>query len=163
MRLILLPAGLMAITLSATTAQAQTCADRYQTAADGTVFDLKTGLMWKRCAEGQTWESNTCTGPSNTNLTWQEALATAKNSAFADKTDWRLPSQKELLSLLEQQCDSPPINPTAFPNASGDWFWSSSPDARSSYHALIVNFGTGLVSSVSDSNRFAVRLVRTGR
>ncbi|KOR27965.1 hypothetical protein TI04_12110, partial [Achromatium sp. WMS2] len=29
---------------------------------DGTVTDTRNGLMWKRCAEGQTWDGKTCVG-----------------------------------------------------------------------------------------------------
>lgn len=33
---------------------------------DGTVTDTRHGLIWKRCAEGQTWDGSTCTGDAVT-------------------------------------------------------------------------------------------------
>ena len=36
---------------------------------NGTAYHKKTGLTWKRCAEGQSWSSGACTG-SESYYTW---------------------------------------------------------------------------------------------
>ena len=62
---------LVAIFSLSTPAWAQTCRaknvsstpDRdFEDAGDGMVLHKPTGLIWKRCAEGQTWDGLTCTG-----------------------------------------------------------------------------------------------------
>jgi hypothetical protein len=130
---------------------------RYVANANGTVLDKKTSLTWMRCALGQTWSNGTCTG-SWQKYPWLDALQMAKDAVFAGKTDWRLPNQKELQSLVEVSCYDPSINITMFPNATdsvSEWFWSSS--------AAIVHFLGGETSSSADKNGGGgVRLVREG-
>jgi hypothetical protein len=55
---------------------------------DGTVTDLATGLMWQQ-------------GDSGVGLDWEEALAYAENLGLAEHTDWRLPTAKELQSIID--------------------------------------------------------------
>jgi len=82
---------------------------------NGTVTHTKTGLMWKRCAEGQTWDGSTCTG-NGTGMNWSDALTTAEGATFAGHSDWRLPNVKELYSIVETCGGGPAINQTVFPN-----------------------------------------------
>ena len=90
---------------------------------NGTAYHHKTGLTWKRCAEGQSWNSvnKACTGTA-TGYTWSEALSLASGG-------WRLPNIKELRSIVERRNWGPAINTTVFPNTVGNDFWSSSPYA----------------------------------
>lgn len=120
-------------------ANAQTCnqaitatapTSRYTLFTNGTALDKQTGLIWMRCAEGQTWDGKTCQGVADT-LGWQVALQYAESVVFAGKSDWRLPNIKELKSLRELRC-YPAINLTVFPNTADSLdslFWSSSPYA----------------------------------
>lgn len=133
--------------------QAQT---RFSYSVDGTeVTDSKTGLIWRRCSEGQTWSGTTCTGGADT-FTHEEALAHAKT-----QTGWRLPNVKELTSLVERSRRYPSIKVAAFPATPSKWYWSSSPLVGSSFNAWYVLFDYGVVSSSSrDHYRYHVRLVR---
>jgi hypothetical protein len=119
----------------------------YTDHGDGTVTHTPTGLMWKRCAEGQTWSGSTCAGStctgSDRRLTWGEALRMANSSRFAGHVDWRLPSIKELRSLVEECRTDPSINDAIFPNTSRSGFWSVSPNAYNSYLAWLVDFDYG--------------------
>jgi ankyrin repeat protein len=67
---------------------------------DGTVTDCKTGLMWKRCAEGQVWRE----GRSCLNEPTVFTLIAAKNieSEFAGYDDWRLPTLTELQGIVDE-------------------------------------------------------------
>ena len=139
---------------------------RFTDNGNGTVSDTATGLMWKRCIEGMTWNNNTCTG-SESDLTWQSALqqAVTVNGAggYVGKTDWRVPNQKELRSIIERQCYSPAINLNIFPNTPSSSFWSSSPGAGDSSYAWYVFFDVGYGGWGDRSNTYAVRLVRVGQ
>ena len=144
--------------------------------ADGTARHVPTGLIWKRCAEGQAWESGGCSG-SPEEFNWQSALQQSNtvntSGGFAGQSDWRLPDIKELQSIVEQQCYGPALNPVVFPNQSTSTFWSSSPSAYGSDGAWVVNFnnghalpiilfGDGTSLNIRSDSRYA-RLVRSGQ
>jgi hypothetical protein len=143
------------------TVPATTPDSRFSNNDDGTVTDIRTGLVWKRCSEGQAWDGTTCAGTAST-YTWQTALQAGAASAYAGKSDWRLPNIKELDSIVERQCYSPAINSTIFPNTPASVFWSGSPYAGS-YYAWLVHFYYGYDSYDYRSDSFYVRLVRGGQ
>ncbi|MBU0655486.1 MAG: DUF1566 domain-containing protein [Gammaproteobacteria bacterium] len=145
---------------------------------NGTVTDPKTGLVWKRCSEGQSWNGSTCDGTTST-YTWQAALqrVQAVNTTLQtgtenqDFTDWRLPNIKELQSLIERKCYGPAINITNFPNTPAGaneqppWYWSSTPVANATQAWAVSSYdGNSYLpknfSDKTDSNY--VRLVRGG-
>ncbi len=133
---------------------------RYIVDKNGTVVDKITGLIWMRCALGQTWNNTICTGSAEKYI-WEDVLLTVKSIKFAGFNDWRLPNQKELQSLIESRCDDPSINVKAFPNASDELFWSSSPYESTGY-AWIANFsnGYGYTGNYNGTSSYAIRLLR---
>ncbi len=116
--------------------------------------------MWKRCAEGQVWSNNTCTG-AYANYTHNQALKITSN--FARHTDWRLPDLSELSSILAQEKYDPAINTTVFPRPPSTWFWSASVFTDYPYGAWNVSFFNGDHHYDLKKERFAVRLVRGGQ
>jgi len=132
--------------------------ERFVFSADE-VTDRMTGLVWRRCSEGQTWDAVTCTGTA-TRFTWQGALDQA-HAAAAGGTGWRLPNVKELFSLIDFAGVNPSTDPLAFPNTPGDWAWTSTfslfPDLPWG-----VSFEVGHVNHVPRGGPFPVRLVRDG-
>ncbi len=131
-------------------------------ATDGTVIHTKTGLMWKRCAEGQTWDGATCTGGASS-FTWQNALAAAASSTFAGHDDWRLPNVKELQSIVESCGYNPAINQTVFPATLASYFWSASSVGPTPAFAWSVYFSSNLVYAYDKSTGAPARLVRGGQ
>jgi hypothetical protein len=144
------------------TVPATTPDSRFSDNGDGTVTDIKTGLVWKRCSEGQNWDGATCTGTATT-MNWQGALQAGATSTFAAKNDWRLPNSKELGSIVERQCVNPSINSIIFPNTPSPYFWSGSPYAGDSNFAWYVYFYYGYDSYGDRSGYGDVRLVRGGQ
>ena len=124
-----------------------------------TVTDQATGLIWKRCSQGQSGDN--CTG-SASEFTWPQALQAAQAEVFANQSDWRLPNIKELTSVVEYACASPAINLTVFPNTPLN-FWSASPSTRGAIVAWDVNFDDGFVDFDNRGNGRSVRLVRGGQ
>lgn len=125
--------------------EASTPTARFINNSNGTVTDQATKLIWMRCSVGQTWNSETkyCDGLPVT-VFWQGALQAAENARsneanklyhFAEKTNWRVPNIKELVSIREQRCVYPAMNNVIFPNidaiaqAEGgySYLWSSTP------------------------------------
>lgn len=133
----------------------------YQVQGD-VVTDSRTGLMWKRCSEGQSWSGSTCVGTASVR-NWTDALQLAEASTFAGYSDWRLPNLKELRSLVEECRVNPAINVSIFPSTPGMNFWTSSPYAGSSSGAWYVFFGNGYGNTGHTDrvgNTLLVRLVR---
>lgn len=129
--------------------------------ANGTVFDTRTGLMWDRCALGQSGVS--CASGTASTFTWKEALNAAPAlGTYKGYSDWRLPNVKELRSLVEECRVSPSINELAFPNAPGYFFWSGSPYAGGPADAWGVYFGLGFAYLGVRYETPHVRLVRAG-
>lgn len=58
----------------------------YRDNGDGTISDLNTGLMWQKTPGGK--------------MTYDQAVAKASSFNLAGYTDWRLPTIKELYSLI---------------------------------------------------------------
>ncbi len=131
---------------------------------DGTVTHRKTGLMWMRCALGQSWNGAGCAGDVQA-YTWQGALQAADSADFAGHSDWRLPNIKELSSIVEQACINSAINVTIFPATPSNSFWSVSPYAGAVSGAWNVNFyGGGNSAGHGTTGSFPhVRLVRGGQ
>ncbi|MBI5589466.1 MAG: DUF1566 domain-containing protein [Deltaproteobacteria bacterium] len=88
----------------------------YVNNGNGTVTDTSTGLMWQQ----NTPESS---------MTWEQALSNCESLALGGYTDWRLPNQKELRSLVDYSTSNPAINITYFPNTVSSYYWSSTPSS----------------------------------
>lgn len=152
-------------TCQTTSIPAHTPTSQFTDSGNGTVTDNKTGLMWKKCSEGQS--GNDCSSGSAASYTWQAALAQAQtvntNGGFATYTDWRVPTITELRSIVETQCYDPAINLAVFPNTPSAWFWSSSPVAAYglSVWGVAFDYGYGLWSL--KGNHHGLRLVRSGQ
>lgn len=134
---------------------------QFQDNGDGTITDQRTGLMWHKCAIGQTGTS--CAGEA-TLMTWANAMSAADNSngvAFAGYTNWRLPNIKELASLVERSCIRPALDLNAFPNtAENAAFWSSTTLTGNPAAIIRLNFIYGEPAQFSKTSELQLRLVR---
>lgn len=125
--------------------------------SSGTVADVATGLTWMRCSMGQQWTGENCSGPANT-YTWQQALALTH--VFAGQSDWRLPTVRELASIVDRSTHNPAIDVVhTFPGTPTEDFWSKSP-VSDLYYVWSVGFRHGDLNIVDKGNTFHVRLVR---
>ena len=138
---------------------------RYHDNSDGTITDLQTSLQWMRFSLGQEWNRGTCTGDAR-RYTWQQALIAAemlnRKGGYAGYCDWRVPTIKELKTLIDQS-GSPTINQLAFPNTPPQWYWSSSAYANYPTDAWGIHFSSGNDYVGSKSYDHYTRLVRGGQ
>ena len=161
-------------------------AGRWYDNLDGTITDRKTGLTWMRCSMGQKWNGRSCGGKAK-DYTWSEANLAGQGVDFAGHQDWRLPTVRELFTLvvcssgkmgkyttdlkdghaaLKHGClgnyTRPTLDTQAFPNTQDAWFWSSSAAAGLANYAWYVYFYYGypdLGNKVNDG--LQLRLVRS--
>ena len=112
----------------------------FQDNGNGTVTDLNTGLMWQQV-------------PDSMKLNWQGALQYAENFTLAGYTDWRLPTVKELYSLIDYGRGWPYIDTAYFvceldpQETKNTQYWSSTKYFGLTHGgqetAFGVNFATG--------------------
>ena len=134
--------------------------DNFEAVTTSTLLDTTTDLVWRRCAEGQTWNGSTCSGEA-VKYTWQQALKLAHEASNEDLLGWRLPNVKELATITERDCVRPAINSSLFPATPPDDFWTSTPSADDPDRAWVVAFFNAS-HSIKEKDRFIyVRLVRT--
>jgi len=122
---------------------------RFTDNGDGTVTDSCTNLMWQKQTAPGTY-------------TWQEALQYCDNLSLAGRSDWKLPNERELHTLVDYGRINPSINPV-FQVVATD-YWSSTSYVNDPQFAWVVWFWSGS-QNVSMANketyRVYVRAVRT--
>ena len=131
----------------------------YQDNGNGTVTDNSTGLVWQQDS------ARDDEGRYN-DMTWQEALTYCEGLDLGGYTDWRLPSLKELLSLVDYSRYFPAINSDYFRYTVPGvvpYYWSST-----TYHfypegAYLVEFDYGCLLQGMKTDKHVVRAVRGGQ
>ena len=120
---------------------------RFTDNGDGTVTDKETNLVWMKQDDGK-------------RRTWKEAKEYAEeNMAKLPGEGWRLPTVKELISIVDYEKNSPAIDPV-FTNTQSAYYWTSSPHAGYSVSAWSVSFGGGYVDWYGTNVEDYVRPVR---
>jgi uncharacterized protein DUF1566 len=131
---------------------------------NGTVTHKKTGLMWKVCQEGKSGAA--CATGTETLMGWSDALKRANianSAAFAGYTDWRLPTVKELESILERCGFNSAINKVIFPAQFGGRYWSGTTYQVNSAQAFWISYDVGQIETADKGLVLnSVRLVRGG-
>jgi Protein of unknown function (DUF1566) len=89
-------------------------------------------------------------------------VAMANKSHFCGYADWRLPTVKELQSLVDQGADypGPAINQLWFPHTAPIGYWTATAVTDIDTHAWLVDFELGVVSAAQRCTPMGVRLVR---
>jgi hypothetical protein len=108
---------------------------------------------------------NSCNSTLPSNLCNTQAFITAVNTSpgLCNATDWRLPTLREILSIVNAGALSPSIDTNYFPDtpSSNAYYWSNSSDAETPLKAWLVEFVTG--SAYSNQKSTSLRLIRLVR
>ncbi len=110
------------------------------------VNDQATGLTWQREHLGAS--------------TWLAALAACEQLDLGGHEDWRLPTLKELQTLIDDRRLQPSTDVVAFPNTPSEWFWSSTPIEFPPNEGWATSFTDGYASIHSFDELHLVRCVR---
>jgi hypothetical protein len=152
-------AGLLAAAL---VARGAAPAGRYTVdASAGIVTDNATGLVWQRCVLGVSGAS--CDAGTSTYATQADAASSCASLDLGGwSTGWRLPTLKELQTLVDPRAVNPALDTTAFPGATRYYFWSATPAAADATRAWVVQFdgGNGFVFTHATTSTDKVRCVR---
>jgi PKD repeat protein len=116
--------------------------------------DTHTGLIWKRCPEGKSLNTNnpalpTCDGPAQGYSRSQAYDIVKAASQLGGSLDdlWRMPNVKEITSLLELT-NNVVMDPFIFPGAASNYsFFTSTPARGSSLIYWRVDIASGRVFS----------------
>ena len=138
-----------------------------------------TGLVWKRCIEGQTFESGQCTG-SRPAKTWNTLAETDRllPKSFTNQTSWgigagfsqnllesggwRMAYKNELVKITEGCGNNPKVNRTVFPITSFAYVWSGSVAGSGNALNLLISDGAFITFS-TNTIETDVHLVRGGQ
>jgi hypothetical protein len=93
---------------------------------NGTITDIYTTLTWQQA-------------PTNV-MSWEAALSYCECLNLGSYTDWRLPTIKELRSLVDYNRYEPAIDTTFFPNTLMSLYWSSTTFTNSPDYAWGMSF-----------------------
>ena len=105
-------------------------------------------LMWQDNSEAK-----------STKLNWKDANAYCQDLDLAGHSDWKLPSIKELQSIVDVSRCNPAIK-KEFKNIDLIFVLSSSQYAFDIKYAWIVYFGNGATAIANKTNEYYVRCVR---
>jgi hypothetical protein len=111
------------------------------------VTDNNTGLIWQR------------TFSINSN-SWKSAVSYCNGLVYAGKADWRLPTRKELATLIDYGRYNPSVDTFTFPSIKSNNYWSSSFFVHDTDDAWIVDSGKGSVVNIHKNNGGQVICVR---
>lgn len=109
-------------------------------------LDRRTGLTWQRAGDRD-------------DSTWADAKSYCAGLDLHGG-GWRLPSIRELLTLVEVTRMEPAIDPAAFPDTPSEFFWSSSRSVAPAGTAWGVNFTRGSSGAGLVGTRAHVRCAR---
>jgi len=130
---------------------------------DGTVTDNNTGLMWQKEDDGNNynWYQASGTYDAFSNPSSQDVCGSLN---LGEHSDWRLPTKKELMSIVDYGIPfpGPTINATYFPNTKSSVYWPSPTAAYDPDFAWVVVFYNGYVAYSNRHYGYYVRWVRGG-
>jgi len=144
---------------------------------DGSVLEVQSGVWNDRGSErlGTKWS---CVLDKTTGLAWEvkhrdnqndafvfaSAAGYARNASICGAGDWRLPTRKELLSIVDSEVTgSPTIDTRIFPRVRSAFYWSSEVDPRKTDQAFGVTFSNGRVVTANQAGRNRAILVRRAK
>ncbi len=108
------------------------------------VNDIVSGLMWQ--------DDN---ASKYIKLTWKDAVKECENLSLAGKSDWKLPSLKELKYIYSTK----PTGDNKFQNLNSGYYWTTNAHPKDKEFALIV-FTDGSIHWYNKKVRTYVKCVR---
>jgi hypothetical protein len=116
---------------------------------DGTVSERSSGLIWQQGDAGP--------------MSWVSAMEYCAGLALAAKDGWRLPTPKELFSLVDHSKRKPAVDTKLFPVTNSSFYWASLIYSKNSDFAWGVFFDLGYLEVQEKNKKAYTRCVNDGR
>lgn len=116
--------------------------------SDNIVVDIEKNLMWQDNEEVKLYKSN-----------WSLAKEYCKSLTLNGYIDWRLPTIKELQTIVEVKNNKPALN-EQFKFCQNTSYWSNTQDIKNKNYAWYVGFETGATFLGSKDYDCYVRCIR---
>ncbi|MEA1920514.1 MAG: DUF1566 domain-containing protein [Campylobacterota bacterium] len=132
----------------------------YSDNGNGTINDAMLNLMWQNDYSDN---KGFATDGNVPDVNHADATSYCTAIDLAGHTDWRLPTRRELQSLVDYSKPYPgPVMADAFvaTTQTDDWYWTGTDYAAGTTGALPVHFSYGDVYADHKSNTYYVRCVR---
>ena len=124
------------------------------------VVDLLGGIEWMRCSIGQVWVDVRCDGDALL-APFAVGDAVVARATSSSGAGWRLPTHKELTSIVERNVEPPMISTARFPGTYAGGYWTGDKNRFLSGSYWIVNFNTGFsYGRAHPRQSYSFRLVR---
>lgn len=107
------------------------------------VADQGSGLTWQKAVEKK--------------LNWKQADELCSSLDLGGKKDWRLPTRKELMTIVKYRLNNPASD---FPEMPAVYFWSASTSSESEGFAWGINFRNGSLNNYDKASTQHTRCVR---
>ncbi len=127
---------------------------------DGTVSDRTTGLMWSRDTVDL---NNDGVLDVNDTMFWEGAINYCENAVLAGYNDWRLPTIKELISIIDYESYNPCIDTDFFPDTVLDAYWTGTSWRPHMTLRVLFDRGNQYQQDKDYEVGFYVRMVRGGQ
>lgn len=114
---------------------------------EGMVDDLRSGLTWSQ------------QDVIDAGVSYTQAKDACRQLRLGGYHDWRLPTCRELLTLLEDGPERPALDAKAFPSIDGSWYWTSTATALADT-VWVVSFQFGISNDGIDNSFNRVLAVR---
>jgi hypothetical protein len=125
---------------------------RFEILDDEQVLDHELGLIWTR------------KDAADRTMTFKDAETHCAKLELAAARGWRLPTVRELLSLVNYERHNPSIDTSVFTDCKTGWYWTSTPWAESpSVYAWVVLFNNGNSYCLHRGSNGFVRAVRASQ
>lgn len=140
------------------TAGAQWPSPRFTNPANGLIKDNLTGLIWTANANTPGPEpAKTCfSGVAKISYYAYEYIECLNNNNYLGYSDWRLPNNKELLSLIDHSQSNPALPPNNFSLPDFRFYWTSDTYLSLYSSGWIVDMNTGLTIDANKNNNYVM-------
>ena len=112
------------------------------------VIDTKLGLIWQDNSAAKSIQKS-----------WESSKKYCQSLSLDGKSDWRLPTIEELLTIVDYDRHKPKIM-QSFQNVYSSGYWSSSKFESYAGFVLFIDFSNGGEDAIPETTELFVRCVR---
>lgn len=130
---------------------------------NGVVIDHQNKRMWSRTVSASVGASSTGVLPFTTNANGEGLftyVAAVNAASYAGYTDWRIPSMKEIMDIMDYEAPTTVPDPTAFPSFPSVFLSTSQTAPNATTFMLQISTVSGQVSAVLKTGSLATMIVR---